>query len=310
MTRNQQGLAIDMDVPIPLSRARPDGALARTMQTLKLKDGRRLGFAQFGSTSALPVLYFHGWPGSRLEAGFFDIPSVQMIGVDRPGYGLSDTLKDRKLADWPRDIEELVNSLGIDKFAIVGMSGGGPYAAACAYYLRKRLIKVAIIAGLGPPHAPGMEGKRVGFLLDLGQRPIRAAVLMNVMRAFLRNPLAEKHFERIKLRLPRSSKDVEAMTPEFLGMLLMSFREGLRASAQGPASDARVYGEPWPFALSEIRVPVSVWHGTHDGQVPVSIGRFYAQQIPGARGTFPADEGHVSIVTNYIEAIIGDLRVP
>ena len=81
-----------------------------------------------------------------------------------------------------------------------------------------------------------------------------------------------------------------------------------QASTSRPASDARVYSEPWPFSLSDIRVPVSIWHGTHDAQVPVSIGRFYAKNIPGARGNFPNDEGHVSIVTNYIEAIIGDLR--
>jgi pimeloyl-ACP methyl ester carboxylesterase len=296
--------------PIPLSRTKPDGALARTMQTIKLRDGRRLGYAQFGSPNALPVFYFHGWPGSRLEAGFFDIPSVQMIGVDRPGYGLSDPSSERKLEDWPRDVKELADQLGIDKFAVVGMSGGGPYAAACAYYLRERLTKVAIIAGLGPPAAPGMAGNRVGFLLDLGQRPLRSAVLMNVMRALIRAPAAEKHFDRIKHRLSRASKDVDAMTPEFLSMLLMSFREGLRASAKGPSSDAKIYGEPWPFALSDIRVPVAVWHGTHDAQVPVSIGHHYAKQIPNARGSFPEGEGHVSIVTNYIEAIIGDLRAP
>jgi pimeloyl-ACP methyl ester carboxylesterase len=254
------------------------------------------------------VFYFHGWPGSRLEAGFFNIPSVQMIGVDRPGYGLSDALRARKLSDWPHDVKAQADHLGFEKFAIVGMSGGGPYAASCAYYLKERLTKVAIIAGLGPPEAPGMGGNRVGFLLDLGQRPLRSAVLMNVMRALIRNPAAEKHFERIKLRLPRASKDVEAMTSEFLSMLLMSFREGLRASVRGASSDARIYGERWPFLLSDIRVPVAIWHGSHDAQVPVSIGHHYAKHIPNARGTFPTGEGHVSIVTNYIEAIIGDLR--
>ncbi|MDZ4741208.1 MAG: alpha/beta hydrolase [Alphaproteobacteria bacterium] len=301
---------MNMNAPIPLSRTKLDGVLARIMQVVKLRDGRRLGYAQFGSPGALPVFYFHGWPGSRLEAGFFNIPNVQMIGVDRPGYGLSDPSRGRKLSDWPRDIEDLADHLGFNRFAVVGMSGGGPYAAACAYYLKARLTKVAIVAGLGPPEAPGMGGNRVGFLLNLGQRPLRSAVLMNVARALIRNPAAEKHFERIKLRMPRASKDIEAMTPEFLRMLLMSFREGLRASVKGASSDARIYGELWPFALPDIRVPVSVWHGKHDAQVPVSIGKYYAKHIPNARGTFPDDEGHVSIVTNYIEAIIGDLRAP
>lgn len=298
------------NAPIALSRAKPDGALARTMQTMKLKDGRKLGFAQFGPKSALPVFYFHGWPGSRLEAGFFDVPGVQMIGVDRPGYGLSDAKPKRKLVDWPRDIEELANHLKLDKFAIVGMSGGGPYAAACAHYLKDRLHKVAIIAGLGPPDAPGMSDSRVGFLLDLGQRPMRSALLFNVMRTIIRNKAAEKHFRRIRQRVPRASRDHDAMTPEFLQMLLQSFREGLKSSAKGVSSDARVYGEPWPFALKDIRVPVHIWHGTYDAQVPVSIGRHYAKHIPRARSTFPEEEGHVSIVTNYIEAIIGDLRAP
>jgi len=299
-----------VSTPIALSRPRLDGAIARTMQTHTLPDGRKLGFAHFGPKSALPVFYFHGWPGSRLEAGFFDVPGVQMVGVDRPGYGLSSPHPERRLADWPRDVEALADHLGFERFAVVGMSGGGPYAAACAHALRGRITKVAIIAGLGPPEAPGMGANRVGFLLDMGQRPMTSAVLMNVMRTLIRNPAAEKHFQRIRQRLPRASRDVEAMTPEFFQVLLSSFREGLRTSAKGTTSDARVYGQPWPFTLADIRVPVSVWHGIEDAQVPVSIGRHYAKHIPTAKGHFPEGEGHVSIVTNYIEAIIGDLRAP
>ena len=296
------------NLPLRLSRAKPDGSIARSMQTLKLKGGRQLGYAQFGPETAFPVFYFHGWPGSRLEAGFFNVPGAQMIGLDRPGYGLSDPDSKRRLADWPRDVEALADHLGYDKFAIVGMSGGGPYAAACAHALRDRLTRVAIIAGLGPPEALGMSANRVGFLLDIGQRPITSAVLTNVMRSVIRDRRAEQRIEAFKKRMPRASKDVEAMTPDFMQMLLSSFREGLRSSAKGPSSDARIYGEPWPFTLGDIKVPVRVWHGTADTQVPVSIGRHYAKHIPGAVGHFPEGEGHVSIVTNYLEAIITDLR--
>ena len=301
---------MNMNAPIPLSRVRPDGAIARTMQTVTLRDGRRLGFAEFGAKNAYPVFYFHGWPGSRLEAGFFDVPGTRLIGVDRPGYGLSDPQPNRKLADWPRDVEQLADQLGLDKFAVIGMSGGGPYAMACAYFLKDRLTKVAIIAGLGPPEAPGMSRNRVGLLLDVGNRPLTSAVLGTLMRALIRNPVADQHFHRIRARVPAGSRDAIAMTPEFLQMLLSSFREGLRASAKGPTSDARIYGEPWPFTLADIKVPVTIWHGTGDIQVPVSIGRHYAKFIPNARATFPEDEGHVSIITNYFEAIIGDLRSP
>ncbi len=296
------------NVPLRLSRNKPDGSFARTMQSVTLKGGRRLGFAQFGSNSAPPVFYFHGWPGSRLEAGFFDVPGVQMIGVDRPGYGLSDPHPKRTLGDWPSDVAALADHLGFGRFAIVGMSGGGPYAAACAHALGDRVTRVAIIAGLGPPEAPGMADSRVGFLLNIGQRPMTSAVLLTVMRTLIRNAQAERRLAQFQHRIPRASKDVAAMTPDFLHMLLSSFREGLRVSTRGASSDARIYGEPWPFALHEIRAPVRVWHGQADTQVPVSIGRHYAAYIPTAKGVFPEDEGHVSIVANYIEAIIADLR--
>lgn len=299
---------MNLNLPLRISRPTPDGSFARSVQTLKLKDGRNLGFAQFGPKTATPVFYFHGWPGSRLEAGFFDIPGAQLIGVDRPGYGLSDPLAKRTLADWPKDIEALADHLGFDKFAIVGMSGGGPYAASCAHYLKDRITRVAIIAGLGPPEAPGMGDNRVGFLLDLGQRPIRSTVLLNVMRTLVRNKRADQHFLAFRKRLKRASKDVEAMTPTFLTMLLSSFREGLRSSARGAQSDARIYGQKWPFKLEDIRVPVRIWHGKADVQVPYSIGQYYATHIPGAKSSFPEDEGHVSIVANYLEAIIADLR--
>lgn len=294
--------------PLRLSRTAPDGAMARANQTLTLKDGRRLGFGQFGPAGAPPVFYFHGWPGSRFEAGFFDVPGVQMIGVDRPGYGLSDPHKDRTLADWPNDIRTLADHLHLDSFAVVGMSGGGPYAAACAHFLKDRVTRTAIIAGLGPADAPGMRDQRVGLLLNMGQRPWASAAALNVMRTLALSSIADRRIAFMRDRLPPESKDRVVLSPEMLQMLLGSFREGLKSSVKGPQSDARIYGEPWPFKLSEITVPVRVWHGTADQQVPVSIGRHYAAQIPNATGVFPEGEGHISIVVNYLEAVIADIR--
>ncbi len=231
-----------------------------------------------------------------------------MIGVDRPGYGLSDPHKDRKLADWPNDIRALADHLGFDSFAVVGMSGGGPYAAACAHALQDRVTRAAIIAGLGPPDAPGMSDQRVGFLLSMGQRPWGSAAVLNVMRTLALSKLADKRIAFMRERLPPESKDRQVLSPTLLQMLLASFREGLKSSIKGPQSDARIYGEPWPFKLEEISVPVRIWHGTADLQVPVSIGRHYAAKIPKATGVFPEGEGHISIVVNYLEAVIADIR--
>ena len=122
--------------------------------TFELKDGRKLGYADLGNPEAKPLFHFHGFPGSRLEVAIFADRVVQnnirLIGIDRPGMGLSDFKKDRTILDWPDDVVELADALGINKFAIEGISGGGPYAAACAYKIPDRLTTCGIISGLGP----------------------------------------------------------------------------------------------------------------------------------------------------------------
>jgi pimeloyl-ACP methyl ester carboxylesterase len=284
------------------------GILARPNETIRLADGRLLGFAQFGPELGAPVYYFHGWPGSRLEAGFFSIPDVLMIGVDRPGYGLSDPSPKRGLMDWPGDIVALADKLGHEHFAVVGMSGGGPYAAACAYALPDRVTGTAILAGLGPPEAPGMQNQRLGFLLGLGRRPIGSTIALAALRTLVRSRVADRRIAFLRDRLPADSNDRNALTPKMLQMLLTSFREGLRASSQGVKSDARIYGEPWPFKLSGIRTPVKIWHGRKDVQVPVSVGEFYHANIPGAQAEFPEHDGHFSIVLDRLNAVIAGLR--
>ena len=116
-----------------------------TNLTIKLKDGRTLGYIDLGNKDAKNVLFhFHGFPGSRLEANLLsemdiDMTNIRLISIDRPGMGLSDFKKNRTLLDWPEDVVELADALGIDKFAVEGISGGGPYAAACAYKIPDRL---------------------------------------------------------------------------------------------------------------------------------------------------------------------------
>ena len=103
-------------------------------QTFTLADGRALGFAEYGNPNGKPLFYFHGHPGSRFEARYLEnSETARIIGVDRPGLGLSTYKAGRKILDWPDDIAELANSLGIARFAVAGFSGGGPYALACAY---------------------------------------------------------------------------------------------------------------------------------------------------------------------------------
>src|SRR5215475_3198278 len=113
---------------------------------LRLADGRALGYAEFGDSGGEPFFYFHGHPGSRLEARFAESAAtaagVRIIALDRPGYGLSDWQPGRAILDWPADVTEAADLLGIGGFSVVGGSGGGPYALACAYRLPDRVRRV------------------------------------------------------------------------------------------------------------------------------------------------------------------------
>lgn len=125
-----------------------------TGKTIKLRDGRSLGYARYGNPEGRPIFHFHGWPSSRLDAQVFAGVAakfgVHLIGVDRPGMGLSDFQPGRHILDWPDEVVELADALGIARFGVQGMSGGGPYASVCAHKIPDRLTACGIIAGMGP----------------------------------------------------------------------------------------------------------------------------------------------------------------
>ena len=133
----------------------------KTSQTIRLKDGRTLGYAEYGTPQGKPVFYFHGFPSSRIDWPLFDTDGMaerinaRIIAADRPGYGLSDFKRGRKILDWPDDVIELADALHIERFSVLGISGGGPYALACACRIPARLTTAAIVCGIGPAQAPG-----------------------------------------------------------------------------------------------------------------------------------------------------------
>ena len=137
-------------------------ATDNTSTTIKLKDGRLLGYAEYGAPEGKPVFYFHGFPGSRLDWLLCDASAaaelnIRIIAIDRPGMGLSDFKRGREILDWPDDVVELADVLQVDRFAVLGISGGGPYACACAFKISERLTTTAIVCGMGPSEAPGAK---------------------------------------------------------------------------------------------------------------------------------------------------------
>ena len=253
-------------------------------------------------------LYFHGWPACRLEAGLIPDLPVRLLAFDRPGYGTSTAQPGRTLLDWPRDVDEVTRRLGIDRFHVVGLSGGAPYAASVAYALPERVLGVALVSPVPPPELVPLRGHGVGHLFRLGRHPRLAHRLFTVARPLLRRRMITPRTV-VGGNLPES--DRSALDPATLAGLARVWREGFRRGVQGALSDALIYADDWGFALEEITAPVTLWFGTDDSLIPQDALAPY-RRIPGLRWRMLPGEGHYSLPLRHGRAILSELtgRVP
>jgi pimeloyl-ACP methyl ester carboxylesterase len=283
-----------------MSGERPSGVPVR------LSDGRRLGYAERGDPAGRPVLDFHGNPGSRLSAwGTGDAirdAGVRLISVDRPGIGASDPSPGRRVADWPADVGELADQLGLERFGVLGHSVGAAYAAACADALPERVTAAALVSPIVPLDRPGAVdelGKPAQWRLARDHpRALRA-----VLRAlFLFSRLTPSGAHRLFAARSTASEREISSRPEVIDRALVSAREALRGGADGLVDDMRVAMRPWGFDPADIRVPLLVWQGDEDSSIPESWGEWWAAAVPGARLIRCPGEGHL-----LIEERIGEI---
>ncbi len=262
----------------------------------RLKDGRSLGYAEYGDPTGRPVLFFPGAPSSRLlhppEGPTLSL-GARVIVVERPGFGLSDFQKGRTLLDWPEDVIALADALGIERFPVVAVSAGGPYAAACAFKIPERVTKAAIIGGVGPTDLAGAKEempriRRAGAAVAR-RAPWLLRVILWVMGNPNRNP--ERFFQR--MAAGNSPVDQEIIFhPEIRRRLMENYREATRAGVRGFAREAIILSNSWGFSLEDISIPVHVWHGEEDANVSLSAARHVANKIPDCHATFLPGEGH------------------
>jgi pimeloyl-ACP methyl ester carboxylesterase len=277
---------------------------------ITLKDGRKLGYAECGNPQGKPVFYFHGTPGSRIECNIFPEAAnsigARIIVADRPGFGLSDFQKGRRILDLPNDIAELADNLGIDRFAILGLSGGGPYAAACAFKIPERLTAVAMVSSAYPydPKAKdNLSGpQHQGVFTDL----IAFGQLKTSYNKLIRNlhldPEAVAH-----QMYGSSDKDKELLArPEVIHLLGANLQQAFLSGPRGGALDWLIVTRPWGFRLDGISVGVQLWQGKFDIVIPSNKGRDMASRIPNCRVNF-LEEGHISLLFNHTQEILSDL---
>lgn len=285
--------------------------------TFKLPDGRTLGYAIHVSplSPSTPVIfYFHGFPGSRIEAELCKSEKIaaSVVAIDRPGMGLSSFQRGRRILDWPSDVLAIADHLGVGRFHVVGDSGGAPYALVCAKEIpRTRLLNVAVVSGIYP-----MSLGTKGMLFPIRVLLYASAWLPTiVMKKFLemefekqtKNP-DPKVFEEMFMKTmeKRPEKDRRCLDDERVRKIAIdSTKEAFRQGSEGPAWDLGLVGD-WGFGLEEIDGRnIVLWHGKSDVNTPFGMAEKAVKIMKGCELRAFEEETHLSLPLTHMEDIMG-----
>lgn len=279
---------------------------ADTIHTLS--DGRKLGYHQYGDLNGFPIFALHGLPGSRIWFEQDDEAAVALgiclITIDRPGFGNSDPKKYPTFLDFPDDINELANGLGISEYSVFGISGGGVFAAATAYNYPKSIHKCGLISTVNqfengkPPKEMASENRQV---FTLSKRfPWLMRFLFNQQKKLIENQ-PERYVTSIMTNTKHLCDADKAVMEqrENAEFLVMHMGEAFKNGVAGTVSEAKLFTRPWGFDAGEIKVPVELWHGTEDTLSPIEPIKKLAHKIPNCNPNFVEGKGH--FLTEYPE---------
>jgi pimeloyl-ACP methyl ester carboxylesterase len=267
--------------------------------TVTTPDGRVLAYRDAGAEDAPVVVTHHGTPGTRLPS--HPDPRVadglRTIAYDRPGYGGSDPHSGRRVADAAGDVAALADALGLERFGIFGVSGGGPHALACAAQLRDRVTRTAVHVGVAPLDDPdfdffaGMAEINVQDYEQVLADPAgHRAHLRPQVAAIKADPLA--FLDMLLTQMPDADRRAWE-TPGARELTVAQWREAMRQDEEGVLEDDLAFVADWGFRLEDIQGPVRLWQGELDTLVPLAHGRHVAARIPGAQLEIVAGKGHI-----------------
>ena len=270
-----------------------------------LRDGRRLAYRDLGDRDAPPVVFNPGFMACRVTGR--PAAGVRVLSVDRPGIGLSDPAPRRSLLDWPDDVADLADRLGIERFAVLGHSAGGPYAAACAFRLPDRVTALGMACGFTPLDragaTAGMNPRMAKAIPMLRRAPwMTRLATMSLPRQYRRDPDRAFH-NQFGRDLPDS--DVRALSDAATRQALLDAAvESTRQGSRPLAVEMRIlFTSEWGFTPSEIRVPAHLWYGGDDTLTPLQMGQWFAEQIAGSSLTAYPGEGHMAAFTHWQEIV-------
>jgi pimeloyl-ACP methyl ester carboxylesterase len=289
---------------------------AEPFSTLRLPDGRILSYLQVGAPDGPAVFHFHGHGSSRLEALMLEEQALalglRVVALDRPGIGRSDPRVGDRLLDWPADVAAAADFLGIGKFAVQGMSAGGPYALACAHLIPERLTACALVSAVPPPEIARRAGPRLRRLAWWA-----AQRFPNYLRRRLKQfrPDGQPNEEMIRQRMLRVSQwlggqdEILMHIPEMRAVLARTMVETARQGAAANRDEIERLVRPWGFDIRLIKFDrIFIWHGEEDRIMPVGPARALARTLSQSRSLFYPDEGHFSVLVNRAGELLSALK--
>ncbi|MEN4449760.1 alpha/beta hydrolase [Mycobacterium sp. SM3041] len=265
-------------------------------------EDRQIGFAEFGNPQGRAVFWLHGTPGARRQIptearSFASRNNIRLIGIDRPGIGSSTPHQYENVLGFTVDLRTIADTLGINRFAVIGLSGGGPYTLATAAAMPDRVVMAAVLGGVAP--LIGEDGISSGLMelakivrpiIEVADTPIRwvAGSLMKVIAPF--GSPALDLYARIS---PHGDRNLLSR-PEFKAMFLDDLLNGSRKQLAAPFADIVVFARDWGFRLEDIKVPVRWWHGDADHIVPYAHGQHAVARIADAEMFTLPGESHLA----------------
>jgi len=265
-------------------------------------EDRQIGFAEFGNPQGRAVLWLHGTPGARRQIptearSFAARKNIRLIGIDRPGIGSSTPHQYENVLGFTDDLRTIADTLGINRFAVIGLSGGGPYTLATAAAMPDRVVMAAVLGGVAP--LIGEDGISSGLMelakvvrpiLEVADTPIRwvAGSLIKLIGPF--GSPALDLYARIS---PDGDRNLLSR-PEFKAMFLDDLLNGSRKQLAAPFADIVVFARDWGFRLEDIKVPVRWWHGDADHIVPYAHGQHAVARIADAEMYTLPGESHLA----------------
>lgn len=267
--------------------------------SMNLPDGRTLAFTVLGASNGPCCVYFHGAPSSRLDLMRYDDTlaqlGVRVVSPDRPGYGGSSPQPGRRLEDWPSDVAALADHLAVERFAVMGLSSGGPYAIACAALLSGRVASAAVVAGVSDfGWADAWQGLVEWETTVMGFSDDADAITWCEEHF---GPDGSKFFDAVAGDPMAGADEAFLQDEQAMASLVSSFSEAFRQGVGGYAQDARLQGAPWSFDLAAITAPALVIHGADDTMVPLAHARHTAEVVPGAELRIVPNHGHISLLS-------------